>query len=97
MLKILIDTGSNKNYIQSSLVKNPKPNDEKFFANSVGGKIEITHHTFVNLFGLSDTKIKFFLMPHLTSFHGILGNDSLKDLAAIIHTRHNYMIIRNSL
>ena len=94
VLKFLIDTGSNKNYIQPSLAKNPSPNDSIFYANSVGGKIKISHHIFLNLFGVSD-KLKFFILPSLKSFHGILGNDSLKQLEAIIYTSDDYMLIKN--
>lgn len=91
-----MDTGSNKNYIQSGLVKNAKENDNPFFANSVGGKIKITQHTFLNLFNLENCRLKFFLLPTLKTFHAILGNDSLKELSAVIHTRENFMVIANT-
>jgi len=45
MINILIDTGSNKNYIKPRLAKKPIKNNQPFFVNSVGGKILITHHT----------------------------------------------------
>lgn len=95
ILKFLIDTGSNKNYIQSSLVKNPIQNKTIFKANSVGGQVPITHHTFINLFGIKSKNLKFFLLPKLKSFSGILGNDSLKQLKAIIFTSKNFMLIDN--
>lgn len=96
ILHFLIDTGSNKNYIQPNLVQNPLPNQNWFFASSVGGNNKITHHTFINLFG--DTKkIKFFLLPTLTTFHGILGNDSLKELSAVIYLKENYMLINKNI
>lgn len=91
----MVDTGSNKNYIHPKLVRKPIPNQDIFFANSIGGKVEIRFHTNVLLFGL-DTPIKFFLLPKLTTFHGILGNDTLKDLDAIIHPKFNYMTIGNN-
>ena len=91
----MIDTGSNKNYIQLSLAKNPIPNDSVFYANSDGGKTRISHHIFLNLFGVNE-KLKFFILPSLKSFHGILGNDSLKQLNAIIYTSEDYMLIKNS-
>lgn len=94
ILRILIDTGSSKNYIQPNLVKKIIPNKTPFFAKSVAGDVQITSHTYLNLFGLSD-RLKFFLMPSLKSFHGILGNDSLKALDAVIHTNKNYMVVRH--
>lgn len=95
ILRILIDTGSNKNYIQPRWIKNPTPNEKNFFADSVGGKIPITHNTNINLFG-TDINHKFFLLPPLRSFSGILGNDSLKALKAVIHTSKNFMTIQDS-
>lgn len=78
-------------------MKNPVPNKETFYAESVGGGVKITHHVETNLFGLNDHKIKFFLLPTLKSFHAILGNDSLRDLSAVIYTKYNYMQIRNGM
>lgn len=62
---------------------------------SVGVKTKITHHTFINLFDRKSSNIKFFILPTLKSFHGILGNDSLREMKAVIHTFENYMIINN--
>lgn len=97
ILRFLIDTGSNKNYIRPECVKTQTPNERPFFANSVGGNIEITHHAMINLFGPHTPALQFFILPYLKSFHGIIGNDSLKELDAIIHTAKNYMIIKRSL
>lgn len=97
ILRILVDTGSNKNYIQNSLIKSCHPNKFKFYAKSVGGKTAITHHTFLNLFGLKHINIKFFLLPVLKTFHAILGNDTLKSLSAVIHTAENYMTIGGNI
>lgn len=97
VLNILIDTGSNKNYIQPRFVKKPILNDQCFYANSVGGQVKITHQTLVNLFNIRNHEIKFFLLPTLVSFHAILGNDSLKDLSAVIHTKHNFMTIQDTI
>lgn len=93
ILKFLIDTGSNKNYIQPRFIRNPIPNDRAFYANSVGGNIKITHHSLIDIFGQDSKKIKFFILPNLISFNGIIGNDTLKDLNAVIHTSNNYMTI----
>lgn len=63
----------------------------------MGGKTAVTHHTFINLFGLEKLNIKFFLLPDLKSFHAILGNDTLKTLSAVIYTSENYMTIGNNI
>lgn len=53
---------------------------------SFGGSIKITHHKIAHLFNMVNTPVKFFILPTLKSFNAILGNDSLKELKAIIHT-----------
>lgn len=96
IFRILIDTGSNRNYIQPKLVENPIPNKHIFEATTVTGKIKITHHKLAHLFKL-DTPIKFFLLPTLKSFDVILGNDSLKELRAVIDTNRKIMNIKDSI
>lgn len=96
MLNFLVDTGSSKNYVQPRLVKKEIPNDTPFFAKSVAGDIKVQSHTYVNLFNLDD-KLKFYVMPTLKSFHAILGNDSLRDLNAVIFTDKNLMVIRDRI
>jgi len=51
---------------------------------SIGGSVPVTHHKIANLFNHPDINVKFFLLPTLKSFDAILGNDSLKELAAEI-------------
>lgn len=97
IVSFLLDTGSNKNYIRPDLVENPKNNEEIFFAKSANGRIKISQHTFLNLFGIDDAPLKFFLLPNFDSFDAILGNDSMKDLSAVIHTADNYFTIKNGL
>ena len=94
ILKFLIDTGSSKNYLQPRLAKKKIKNEASFYAKSVVGDIKITEHTMVKLFNL-EHKIKFFLMPSLKTFDGILGNDTLRKLKVVIHTGDNYMILGN--
>lgn len=95
-LNLLIDTGSNQNYIQPNLVPHPKKNEGKFFANSVGGQTPITHHTFLTLFNNRDRPIKFFLLPTLKTFHGILGNDTLKQLNAVINVKNDILTLNGN-
>lgn len=96
-LRILLDTGSNKNYIKPSLVRYPRINQEAFSAKSVAGNVEITHHTFLNLFGINDIPMKFFLLPGLRTFDGILGNDSMKKLSAVIYTSGNFFTVGSGI
>jgi hypothetical protein len=93
-LKILVDTGSNKNYIQKRYIKNPISNQKPFHVNSVSGNIQITHHSFLNLFNIQCEKLKKILLPELTTFD---GNDSFKALSAIIYTNENYMFIKKNI
>jgi len=61
-LKLLIDTGSNKNYLNKNFIRTPLVNENPFLANTVGGNVKITHHAFVNLFGQNYPELKFFLL-----------------------------------
>lgn len=96
ILKILMDTGSNKNYIQPSIVPNPKINIKPFFANSVGGTVKITHHTDINLFKLANANAKFYLMPNLSPFDALIGNDTLRQLRIDISNTNNYITVANN-
>lgn len=97
VLRILIDTGSNRNYIKPSLVSNPAPTEKPFQAVTVGGNVKITHYKMAHLFNIRDVRIKFFLLLTLKSFDAILGNDTLNELKAVIHTHSNYMIIKDNV
>lgn len=79
------------------MVKNPIPNVKNFFASSIARQTEITHHTFIKLFHENSKGLKFFILPSLRTFHAILGNDSLKELSAVIHTADDYMIVDNKI
>lgn len=96
VFKFLLDTGSNKNYIQPCYIRNPLLNKNKFYANSIGGKITVTHHSDIDIFGNNIGKIKFFILPGLKSFDGIIGFDTLKELGAVIHTHKNYFTLLNN-
>lgn len=99
VLKFLIDTGSNKNYVKSCYIRCPIQNEKPFTCNSVGGVVKITHHQFIDLFQSQNSKLKFFLLPtaNLASFDGIIGNDSLKQLEAVIHTSKIFMNLKPNI
>jgi hypothetical protein len=71
-LKLLIDTGSNKNYIDENLIRTPIINKNNFIAKTVGGNFQITHLAFVNLFAVSFPEMNFFLIPNMTTFDDII-------------------------
>lgn len=93
-LKILLDTGSNKNYIKSNLVIEPLPNQNIFSANAISGNVLVTHHTQLDIFGKNIGPIKFYVLPGLRTFDAILGNDTLKDLSAVIYSAENYFTLK---
>lgn len=95
ILKFLIDTGSNKNYIRSRCVRHPLDNKKIFYAKSIGGNVRVTHHYFFYFFKQTNHNLKFFILPNLNTFDGIIGNDSLKEMKAVIYTNKNYMILQN--
>lgn len=97
VLNILIDTGSNRNYIQPKFVPNPLKNKNPFQAVSVGGNIKITHYKLANLFNDPNTIVKFFLLPTLKTFDAILGSDSLKELGAVIDIKNKLMLLKNGM
>lgn len=96
-LKFLIDTGSNKNYVNSKFIRNPFRNKTPFFVNSVGGVVKIENHSFIDIFDCGTGKLKFYILPALETFDGIIGNDSLKSLNAIIYTWRSYITILNDI
>lgn len=89
-LRILVDTGSNKNYIKPSLVINPQPNQELFAARAVKEEINVSHHTYLDIFEGKVQPLQFFLLPGLKTFDCILGNDTMRELSAVIYTKENY-------
>lgn len=93
-LKFLLDTGSNKNYINPKYIRNPIPN-KPFFANSVGGTVKITHHANIDIFNKEIGKLRFHILLNLRTFDAIIGNDTLKFLNAIIFTKENYFTLLN--
>lgn len=96
ILKILVDTGSSKNYIRPELVRKRLANMAPFYVRSVVGDIRISEHTYVKLFGI-EKGMKFYLMTSLDTFDGILGNDTLREIGATIYTAKDFMILGNGL
>ena len=92
-LKFLIDTGSNKNYINGKFIRNPLKNQKPFHVKSVGGIVSIETHSFIDIFNCGIGKLEFYILPGLETFDGIIGNDTLKSLNAVIYTWRSYLTI----
>lgn len=93
-LKILVDTGSNKNFIHPKFAKISHDVETPFFVSSVGGDIKIQKYSQAKLFlPYSDINIKFFHMENLKTFDAIIGHDTLKDLKAIVDITNEKLII----
>lgn len=70
ILQTLMDTGSYKN----SRLYQMQYLTIEFSTNSAGGKILISHHTFINLCGLNDLQTELSTLPELELFHAIKKN-----------------------
>lgn len=95
----MIDTGSNKYYCNYQLSAGSVPLAEPLLVNSAGGKIKVTRKIlgkFFNNYGISDM-VTFYELPGLTTFSGIIGDDSLKDLEAIVNRKENILQIEDSI
>jgi len=82
----LIDTGSNKNYISIKLSSGSRPLKRPFIIKTVNGDIKISKKTRGKFFESvgNNTETNFFILPGLSTFDGIIGDDTLKELEAVI-------------
>lgn len=81
-LKILIDTGTSKNYIKDfPFLKSVKSVKSPFYVKSINGKNLIKKYCKLSLFNNIST---FYLLPQLSTFDGIVGYDFLKEIGAKI-------------
>ncbi|XP_055388934.1 uncharacterized protein LOC129618032, partial [Condylostylus longicornis] len=96
LLKFLVDTGANKNFVREEIATNAKPTTKPFKIRSAGGDITITKKIggrFFQSLG-NNTFIEFFVLPGLKTFDGIIGDDTLKKLEAIIDRKNNTLRIK---
>lgn len=88
-LKLLIDTGTSKNYIKNfSFLKGVKNIEKPFLVKSINGKNLINKSC---KFGLLNTISIFYILPKLSSFDGIIGYDFLKDIETKIDIDKNLL------
>lgn len=92
-LRLLIDTGTSKNYIKTlPYLKGVTPVEKPFNVNSVNGSNKITKKCKVNILGNTST---FFLLPALKTFDGIIGYDFLKEIDAKINFKTEIITHKN--
>lgn len=96
-LKILVDTGSNKNFIHPKFAKISHPVENPFYVSSVGGSIKIFNYSQAKLFQpYSEVNVRLYHMKELRTFDAIIGHDTLSKMGAIIDTKNNLLTINNN-
>uniref|UniRef100_A0AB38Z2N7 RNA-directed DNA polymerase n=1 Tax=Chalana errantivirus TaxID=3078400 RepID=A0AB38Z2N7_9VIRU len=92
-IKILVDTGSTKNFIHPKYTKVCHKLEKPFNVSCVAGDILIEGYSVGKLFyPHSNVETKFYHMKELKTFDAVLGHDSLKDLKAVIDTSGEKLI-----
>lgn len=95
-IKVLVDTGSNKNFIHPRFTKIYHSVKKPFNVSLVGGDIKITRYSQGKFFKpYSDLVIKFYHMEELKTFDAVLGHDTLKELKAVINVAKEKLILPN--
>lgn len=93
-LRILVDTGSNKNFIHPKFAKISHAVQSPFYVSSVGGDIKIESFSQGKIFApYSNINVKLFHLPMLKTFDAIIGHDTLKEIKAVIDTSKEKLII----
>lgn len=83
-LKLLIDTGTSKNYIKDFSFLEATFLKQKFSVESINGKNIISKSCKICL-------LTFYILPQLSSFDGIIGYDFLYQIKANIDIVNNYL------
>lgn len=78
-VKLLIDTGANKNVIKPGLLKNPKPVNDISIKN-ISGSNNVTKKGYINFFNGSFKPFPFYELRFHKFFDGILGSETLAKL-----------------
>jgi hypothetical protein len=94
-LKFLVDTGSNKNYINPKRVKNALPvkNPQCVKVQSIGGTKKIDKYVNFNPFPKSQFSFKsqFFVLDFHNFFDGLIGYEFLQQIKATINADKNLL------
>lgn len=99
MLSFLIDTGANKNFIAPHVPQKTTKLAQPFIVNSAAGNLRITEKVTGRFFEKLGNRmfLTFYVLPGLKSFDGIIGDDSLKELEAIIDRKENVLSLSKSI
>lgn len=91
----MIDTGANKNFVSERIAYNCKPVTSPFKIQSATGQLQINRKISAQFFKPigNNTTFDFFVLPGLKSFDGIIGDDTLKQLEAVIDRKNNMLIL----
>ena len=92
----MVDTGSNRNYISGELAGNAVDVTFPFYASSPVGSVKITKKVvgpFLKFIDI-DSPITLFVLPKLTEFEGIIGDDTLKELHAVVDRKKSFANFR---
>lgn len=93
-IKVLVDTGSNKNFIHPKYTKISHNVQKPFTVSSVGGDISINKFSHGKFFKpYSEIDVKFYHMPELKTFDAVVGHDTLKELGAVIDVSNEKLIM----
>ena len=100
-LKILIDTGANRNYISPKIVPTKSVASGSLHrAKNINGSYIINQHTFFNPFAKYITSIsnqKFHLFEFHNFFDGLIGFQTLHELGALFDTSTVELIIKDTV
>ena len=95
ILRFLIDTGANKNYIKPTHVKNARTLSQKSFIQTVNGKFPVDK--FINFNPFPKSKVSFNSEFCIFDFHkffdGLIGYQTLQEIKAVINAKSNKLIL----
>ena len=92
VLRILLDTGTAKNYIKKLESLKYTPVQRPFLVKSINGSTKISQKCELSVF---NRKASFFILPTLDSFDGIIGYDFLQEIEGVIDTKNGFLFHKN--
>lgn len=88
-----MDTGANKNFVCERIAANSTKLSNPFKVQSAAGQLQIVRKIrgqFFKSIGIEKT-LDFFVLPKLESFDGIIGDDTLRELEAVIDRKNDIL------
>lgn len=95
-LNFLVDTGANKNFINPSISQKTTRLTKPFTVRCAAGNIIVNRKVSGRFFERigNDSMLMFYVLPGLTSFDGIIGDDTLRELEAVIDRKENTLTLK---